>query len=156
MNFSINLTVQEFVDGGERFQVGEIQLGKFHETFMASLSYWTKLDYLIQWKVALIRICNGNDRSCLITSMFDPSIANFIFWWTLYLDGNIVHIQNQILFLDELDKPFLELNPYESIRTRKTVSDEGDKISEWDVDVDDIKVYLDLQTGDALQNDKVD
>jgi hypothetical protein len=154
MNFLINLTDQEFVDGDERFQVGDIQIGEFHETFMASLSYWTKLDYLIQWKVALTRICNGNDKSCLITSMFDPSIANFIFWWTLYLDENTVHIQNQILFLNLLDKPFLELNPYEFIRTRETVTDEGDKISEWDVDVDDIKVYLNLQFGDTFQTGK--
>jgi hypothetical protein len=91
----------------------------------------------------LLYICEGNAKSCLITSMFDPLTANFIFWWTLYLDGNIVHIQNQILFLDELDKPFSKLNPYEFIRERKTVSDEGDKISEWDISVDDIKVYLD-------------
>jgi hypothetical protein len=86
--------------------------------------------------------------------MFDPSIANFIFWWTLYLDENTVHIQNQILFLNLLDKPFLELNPYEFIRTRETVTDEGDKISEWDVDVDDIKVYLNLQFGDTFQTGK--
>jgi hypothetical protein len=142
MNFSINLTDRDFLDGSERFQVGEIQIGKFHETFVASLSYWNKLDYLMQWEVALTRIYSGNDKSCLITSMFDPSIANFIFLWVLYLDGSIVHVQNQILFLEELDKPFLEKNPYEFIRDRKTVSDEGDKISEWDVDVNDIKTCL--------------
>jgi CdiI N-terminal domain len=117
---------------------------------MASLSYWNKLDYLMQWEAALTRIYDGNDKSCLITSMFEPSTANFIFLWALYLDGSIVHIQNQILFLEKLDKPFLETNPYESIRDRKTVSDEGDKISEWDVDVNDIKMYLDYKTIDTL------
>ena len=145
MNFSINLTNKEFIDGNERFLVGDIQLGEFHEIFMASMSYWNKSDYLMQWKVALIKICNGNDKSCLITSMFDPSIANFIFWWTLYLDGKTVHIQNQIFFLDELEKPFLEANPYEFIPARKTVSDEGDKISEWHVDVNYIEAYIDMQ-----------
>jgi hypothetical protein len=79
MDFSINLTDKEFIDGNERFLVGDIHLGEFHETFMASLSYWTKSDYFKQWKIALIKICNGNDKSCLITSMFDPSIANFIY-----------------------------------------------------------------------------
>lgn len=61
------------------------------------------------------------------------------------MDGSIVHIQNQILFLDELEKPFLETNPYEFIRARETVSDEGDKISEWHVDVNYIQAYLDIQ-----------
>jgi hypothetical protein len=150
MNFSINLTGQEFSDGDERSQIGEIQLGEFRETFVASLSYWIKLDYLIQWEIALTRICNGNKKSCIITSMFDPSIANFIFLWALYLDESTVHIQNQILFLDKLDKPFVETTPYEFICDRKIVSAEGDKISEWDVDVNDIKVYLDLNTTHIL------
>ncbi len=142
MNFSINLTDREFVDGEEIFMVGEIQIGEFHETFISSLSYWTKINYLTQWKIALTRICNGNDKSCFVTSMLDPSSADFIFLWVLYLDGNIVHLQNQILFLDQLDKPFSELNLYEFISIRETISDEGDKISEWDVNINDIKEYL--------------
>lgn len=143
MNFSINLTDKEFLDGEENFIVGKIQIGEFNETFTSSLSYWNKISYLNQWKVGLTRICDGNDKSCLVISMFDPSSANFIFLWTLYLDQNIVHLQNQILFLDQLDKPFSELNLYEFISDRENISDEGDKISEWDVNVSDIKLHLD-------------
>jgi hypothetical protein len=47
MNFSISLTDRDFLDGSERFQVGEIQTGKFYETFMASLSYWNKTAALL-------------------------------------------------------------------------------------------------------------
>ena len=143
MNFSISFKNNEFVEESEKFQIGEIIIGEFHETFTASLSYWSELDYLNQWKTALTKICSSAEKSCLITSMFDPSTANFIFWWALYLDDNTVHIRNQILFLKELDKPFMELNPYEFIRNRITETDEGDKISEWDVNINDIKVYLD-------------
>jgi hypothetical protein len=147
MSFLINLTDKQFEDSSVMYQVGEIRLGDFYETFWASLSYWNEYDYLNQWKDALKRICNGNNRSCLITSIYDPSNANYIFWWPLYLDENIVHIQNHILFLDELDQPFSEQNPYESIRSRETVSEDSSKISEWDVQVNDIKVYLDFLTG---------
>ncbi len=144
MNFSISLKNKEFVEDSERFTTGEIQIGEFQETFTTSLSYWGELDYLNQWKAALIQICNRVDKSCLVTSMFDPSVANYIFWWTLYLDDDTVHIQNQILFLQKLDKPFTELNLYEFIRNRRTKTDEGNKISEWDININDIKVYLDI------------
>lgn len=144
MSFSINLADKQFEVGAERYQIGEIRLGEFLEAFRASLFYWTEHDYLNQWKDTLKRICNGNNKSCLITSMDEPSNANFIVWWVLHLDGDIVHIQNQLLFLDDLDKPFCELNPYESIRRRETVDEEGNKILEWDVPLEDIKVYLNL------------
>jgi hypothetical protein len=54
MNFLINLTDKEFIDEGEKFQLGEIKIGKFREEFIASLSYWTKHNYLMQWKRALV------------------------------------------------------------------------------------------------------
>jgi CdiI N-terminal domain len=142
MAFSIKFTNSQFVDDNENFQVGEIIIGEFQENFTSSLSYWNENDYLKQWKSALIRTCDGNHKSCLITSMFNPVSANFIFLWTLYLDENIVHIQNQILFLDDLETPFLESDPYASIRDREIISDEGEKISEWDSDINKIKEYL--------------
>jgi CdiI N-terminal domain len=142
MNFSIKLTERAFVDGKESFIISEIQIGEFHEIFTSSLSYWSKINYLNQWKVALTRICDGNDKSCFVTSMFDPSSANFIFLWVLYLDGDIVHLQNQILFLEQLNQPFSERNLYEFISIREIISDEGDKISEWDVNINDIREYL--------------
>jgi CdiI N-terminal domain len=144
MKFSIDFTNNEFLEDNQKFLVGKIKIGEFQEEFTSSLSYWNKTDYLEQWKSALIKTYTGSPKSCLVTSMFDPLTANFIFLWTLYLDKSVVHIQNQILFLDELDKPFLELNPYESIRDREIISDAGDKISEWDVNVNEIKEYLAL------------
>jgi hypothetical protein len=142
MKFSINFIDKQTENGDGRFQIGELRLGDFYETFWASLCYWNKSQYLHQWDDALKRLCNGNDKSCLITSMFNPSIANFIFWWPLYLDGSIVHVQNQILFFEQLDKPFSELNPYDFIGNRATINDDGNKISEWDVPLDDIKFHL--------------
>lgn len=147
MSFSIHLTSKQFEDSGVRYQIGEIKIGDFHEAFRASLSYWTEHEYLSQWKDALKKIINGDNKSCLITSMYDPSNANYIFIWVLFLDKKVVHIQEHILFLDELNKPFCELNPYESIRSRETVDEDGNSISEWDVQLDDIKVFLNYLIG---------
>ncbi len=118
MNFSINFTGELVGDNHEKCQIGEIKIAKFYETF-CPLSYWSKDQYLEQWKNGLRRLCNRNHKSCLITSMYNPKFANFIVWWTFYLDGNTICVQNQILFLEQLDEPFNELNPYASIDDRK-------------------------------------
>ncbi|MBW4491373.1 MAG: hypothetical protein KME12_26795 [Trichocoleus desertorum ATA4-8-CV12] len=45
--------------------------------------------------------------------------------------------------MEDLDKPFSEINPYKFIRSRETMNEEDYKISEWDVCVDEVKVLLD-------------
>jgi len=44
-------------------------------------------------------------------------------------------MENQLLFFDQLKSPFSVANPWDSIRDRRIVNDEGDKISEWAVPI---------------------
>lgn len=140
--FNISLGQNKFEFDGDLVIPGYLVIGEFNETFQASLSYWDRDKYLSQWKEALRRLSNGERSTALVTKMYNPNTANFIFWWVFYLIKDIVHIQNQILFLNELERPFEESNLYEFIPARETHTQDGILISEWTVNISDIKNFI--------------
>ena len=146
MAFFIGFIEDEFSQtNAEEFLRGVISLGPVDEEFLAPLTYWKTLDYERQWRQGLLRILSGSESSCLITAMYDPSCANFITWWPLYRLGDLMVVQNQILFLDRLTDGFDECNPYRHVGTRQSVSDEGSAISEWTVPLMDVQRFCDRE-----------
>ncbi len=121
---------------------GEIVLGEFRESFVASLSFWTKAQYEVHWREALNRIVKDVSPSCLITTMYDPAVANFIFWWPMYRQGHDIIVHNQMLLLMEIEERFDPNNPYSSIPEYYSVSEDGEKISEWRISIGDISAFL--------------
>jgi hypothetical protein len=144
MGFSISLFNEIVTDSeiSEKNQYGLIQIGDFQERFLASLSYWKPDDYKIHWKNGIRRIIEGADVSCLITSMYDPTTANYIFWWPMYRQGDIIIFQNQILFLNTIRSHFDENNPYEFVGKRRTVNEEGNDLSEWATPIQEITDFF--------------
>lgn len=138
--FNISLVSNSQTDG--RLCHGRIQLADFSEIFESSLEYWKEGDYLSQWYDGIFRVVNRKQESCLITSVTDPASANFLFWWPIYIDGLNAIFQNQVLFLDRLPSSFDEKFPYASLKPRRSVSDEGTKISEWTVPIMDLEDWL--------------
>lgn len=120
---------------------GIIVLNDFREIFVSSLTYWNLLDYQEHWNKSLERALQRED-SCLITSVYDPSMANFIVWWLLYSREDEIVIQNHLLFMDSLSKPFTPQNPYSFIPRYEMENDEGEQISEWKIRVDDIAAFF--------------
>lgn len=139
MSFSIKFLNQKIQGELGVLRVGEIIMNDYSETFQSSLSYWNEFDYINQWKNGIKYILGGHKKSCLITSMFDPKAANYIFLWLLYLEKNIVHIQNQVLFLNDLNESFNEERIYNYILEREIIDEDGNYISEWDVNVNDFE-----------------
>jgi hypothetical protein len=137
--FSIRLSDNMFDSEGDSVSSGSIKIGNFEEAFQASLSYWDRSRYLSQWKEALNRLLSGERSSAIITTMYDPNTANFIFWWVMYLIGDDVHIQNHVLFLDELERSFDENDLYSFIPERETQNEEGESVSEWVVGLSSIE-----------------
>lgn len=143
MAFSITFLDEAIRDNeAEKARYGQIVIGTFHERFFAPLHYWAASDYEHHWKESLTRITGSGSVSCLITSMYDPEKPNFIFWWPMYRIEDQVFIQNHILFLNELLEPFNESDPCQSVRERRTVDEDGNRISEWSVSIDDIASFL--------------
>lgn len=122
--------------------LGEIRINDFSEFFHASLSYWSREDYISQWKRALKMIQDGKSESALITNMYNPKYANFIIWWVLYRDKKKVAIQNYMLFMDNLEEPFRADRFEQYIPERKLFTEEGEPISEWEIDISDIQVMI--------------
>lgn len=140
--FSITLSECSFDLDGDTFALGSLSIGAFQEDFHASLSYWDRDKYLAQWRNGLNRLVNGEIRSAIVTSMYDPRFANYIFWWPLYAIGDNIHVQNHGLFLDDLDESFDEADLYRFVRERETESEDGQSISEWTVKLSDIENFL--------------
>jgi hypothetical protein len=142
MQFYIRFRDEVTQADGETFEVGEIKIADFTESFHSATTYWNKNDYLNQWKKALERIRQGFESSCFITSMCNPLYANFIFWWVVYIEGDWAHIQNHIFFLNELSEPFQVDKIYSYIQKREIYNEDGNKISEWKIRIEEIESFI--------------
>lgn len=125
---------------------GEIVIGNFRETFVGSLVFWSLEEYDFHWRKALERLIAVGDRSALITDYVEPPAYPYsgghIIWWPLYRDGDAVYVQNQLLFFAHLSQPFSPERPWDSVRDRRVVNEDGQKISEWVTTAEDIRHFL--------------
>lgn len=125
-------------------QYGVITLGSFRERFVALTTFWNADDYRSHWRKAVARIVETGSDSCLITSLHDPTVSDMLFWWPMYRVGDRVRIQNGILLFEQLDEPFRLDNVFGFIPPRSTHSDDGEPISEWEVDTVALRAFLQL------------
>ena len=141
MAFSIVL-LDEPASDIESGRLGLITIGSYQERFVAPITYWDVTNYRRHWRQAITRIVQGSVTSALITSMYDPAVANFIHWWPMYRLGDTVYFQNHILFLNELETPFEPNDPFRFVPERVVINSDGDKISEWSAPIADLESML--------------
>ena len=126
----------------KRLCFGEIKIGRFHESFEASLTYWNKEQYRNHWQREVQRVVDGGEKSALITTMYHPKRANFIFWWPMYRFDDRVIFQNHILFLDQIEGVFDPENPQLYLGDYVGNTEGEHQISEWDSSIKDLKDFL--------------
>ena len=121
---------------------GKLMLGKSTEEFLANLSLWGKSDYESHWTRELKSLFEGNRKAALIVSFDDPKAASNMEIWRVYRDGECLHFQNQLLPYSNLPHEFeiSEIDRY--VQDRVVVTPEGDRISEWDVAIRDVEMFL--------------
>jgi hypothetical protein len=85
---------------------------------------------------------SGAEVSCLLTSVPDPSSANFFIAWPFYRSGYKVYVHNQLIFASELDREFNPDAPWRHIGPRATVDEEGNRISEWRTSCTDVEEFV--------------
>lgn len=120
---------------------GEITIGNFKESFHMPLDCWAMNDYQRQWREGLERIKTHN-QSCLVANVQGLPLTPYINWWILYKDKreNKLFVQNHIL-VEEIytsqvgNKSFTIENCYNYIQPREIIDEEGNKISEWSIDL---------------------
>jgi hypothetical protein len=143
--FDIHLT-QEIVPESDGFALyGKIQIDGYVETFIASLVNWTRSQYEMHWLNACQRMIDGETQTVLITTYVEPSISEFLMWWPLYREGDIVHVRNEILIYETLNRPFDVEHPWAFIRKREIFED-GYKIPEWNTQIQSIKEFIDRRS----------
>lgn len=123
---------------------GEIRIESFRELFVSGITFWGREDYERQWTGAASRILTG-DRTAMIVSLSDPSSANFVRWWAMYREREVVFIQEQLCFLDELTEKFDPDMVDKFVRPRETTSEDGQAISEWSIAVSAVREFLERQ-----------
>src|SRR5581483_2910236 len=125
---------------------GKIRIEDHRETFITDLSHWNRTQYEQHWIRALQRLLGDATHSVLITSYSpprpQPTPEDFLVWWPLYRERDVVYVQNQLLFFKQLTHPFSADRPWDSLRPRSTVNPEGLEISEWMTTVENIREYL--------------
>jgi CdiI N-terminal domain len=113
---------------------GKIEIGDFWEYFYAPLVWWSAEDYERQWEEGLARL-KSYDTSCLIISIYNPKITQFVNWWLLYKIDGKVYIRNQMLMNEVYEKlvgnnNFTKETCYNFIFPRNAKR----KVSEWVID----------------------
>ncbi|NHX02168.1 hypothetical protein [Pseudomonas koreensis] len=138
MSFEILLEKEPSEHFGVQALRGLIRLGDQEESFFAPISFWGRQEYLSSWYSSLSRGLERRQHSVLVTSMLDPELANFLMVWVLYFVGESVHIQNNVVFLDDVVLGFNgdDVNTY--VGEREVVNEDGDKISEWVVPLSEV------------------
>lgn len=135
-----NIEIHDFYE--EEGYFGYITIDNFHERFFSPIEFWSREEYLKNWYQELNKLLNGFPCAKLITRMYNPEYSNFIQAWVLYRIDDKIFIHEQIFFLDEWAKPFLLEELYSKELNRETHSEDGEKISQWEINISDIKKYL--------------
>ncbi|MGW1717507.1 hypothetical protein [Streptomyces sp. NPDC002156] len=121
---------------------GRVTVGDFSESFPMDLSFWTVGDYYRSWERALRELeTRKNSTSCLISSITDPEVANFIFCWPIYREGEDVYVQNSIIFLDDLEDRFNPQEPWRYVEARSLIDEDGNQISEWSTTISRVRRF---------------
>ena len=120
---------------------GVLVLGDSKEYFGSSLYQWKKKDYELQWRQAVKALLDGKDRAALITTYCGPEVATHLEWWPMYVEGKTIVIQDQLLFYDQLIKPFSLQEAFSFLRDRRTANAEGNKISEWIIGFPEVEEF---------------
>lgn len=146
MAFSIHFlnvaTEYPYDDPSTEAARGAIILGDFREEFLASLHEWTKEDYCRQWKRSIKSLLEGNEKAVLITEYGTPARhASHLVWWVLYRKEENVLVQNQLFFFDDLKGEFNVDRAAEFVNEYQSHSDEGARVSEWPVSMDEVQDF---------------
>ncbi|MGB8259572.1 MAG: hypothetical protein WCE75_04445 [Terracidiphilus sp.] len=148
MSFAIHFfdepPIQDLTDDGQPLFLahGRLIAGDYWENFYASLDEWTISQYESQWREAVQRTVDGAGKSALIVNYASPERGGHLEWWPMYRDGDSVFLQDHLLFFSQLQVPFSPDHPCRSLRDRQVLSEDGAPISEWCVDMDDLRQFL--------------
>jgi CdiI N-terminal domain len=115
---------------------GRTTLGDYTEEFLAPLDHWSRSDYERQWFEAANRVLGEAARAAFFT-------AAFRFWWTMWRESEVILVHEELLTPERLAHVTdYGVVPYHLIEDRRTHSEDGAPISEWQITVADVRGFL--------------
>lgn len=115
---------------------GRTELGSEAEHFLAPIDRWQRFDYERQWIEAARRLLRPEARAGFFTSAFHR-------WWVMWREGEEVIVQEHLLIPEQLATiTDWRAAPYQLIEDRRSANEDGMPISEWLLNVADIKGFL--------------
>jgi len=124
------------------YGIGYMILGQSRENFRSSLDRWKIADYEKQWSKAIIRLLDGAESSVLITSLPALDSNDMIELWPMWRNGDTVYIQEEPLFSLEARNSFDSDNPYIYVGAHLTELEDGRRISQWVVPLQNFAEFL--------------
>jgi hypothetical protein len=121
-------------------------LGGFSERFIAPIGWWSRQDYERQWIEGAERLLRGEASTAF-------TIEAGRLWWTAWGEGQDVIIQQRYLVTDEMEPAWTaeaSEMPYELTGIRYTHTDEGTGVSEWRVNLDDLRDFVARRGSDYI------
>lgn len=142
--FSIGFSRKHASYLGEDETLGEIWLNGVRERFSVYIGHWDKDQYRAHWWLALQRVVNEKQPARLFTNMNHIDYAEYFRAWICYPEGDKVFVQEHMIFPDQMPPEFSHETPHLAIPPR-TIEEEGQKISEWEVSIQDLITFLDKE-----------
>lgn len=140
--FFIELSNETHNYYGELSYRGTIHLPGRVEYFFAPAVYWDREDYVAQWRDSFLKGLTTKTHSALVTSMYDPAVANFLTIWVLYYGVDKIFLQNKIIFMEEIIGKFDEENINRYVGSREIINEDGDRISEWNFSYEEVLSFF--------------
>jgi hypothetical protein len=113
------------------------------ETWPLVTKYWSVSEYVAHWIKAVQIILNGAERSALIVDYAPPSQSGGLTWFPMYRQKNeSVVLQHHLLFFEGESKKFTAEKFSDFVPAYESISEDGQKVSEWRINVSDLRKWL--------------
>ena len=147
--FDIELIGRPEGEGERLFCWGRITLGHFREEFQAPLYEWATGDYVAHWLESAERLVVGAPVAVFLTHMVRPDDAYHL-GWPAWREGERVFVQERLFLREHLNGAFDPDNPEVHAGSRQELSPEGERISQWQVGLDDVAAFLERRRSPSV------
>ena len=126
---------------GRRHASGGIELGSASDGFVADLSVWSLLVFVVFWCEGVARLAAGERSSALVTSYAGAGAAVH-FLWPMCRGGTDLVFSERLVPGEAIPDTGIAEAFYRSVGERRPYSDDGDPISEWTVPLAEVLAFL--------------
>jgi hypothetical protein len=139
--FDIELIGRPEGEGERLFNWGCLTLGHFREEFQAPLYDWAPGDYTAHWMESAERLLAGAPVAVFLTHMMGPDAAYYV-GWPAWREGDRIWVQERLFLREQLNGTFDPENPEVHAGPRHEISPEGQRISQWQVELHDLAAFV--------------